>query len=266
MNELANSVQWLWAFSVLAQLVLLSILVTKGHYRKLPLLTLYVALNICQAAFLYFVYVRLGYQSVYVRKVAWMSQAATLLTQAFATTEILRLVLRPYRGIWGLAWRMLVAISSVAIVYISAAAKGDWNWALVELDRGYHLMFAIAVISCLLLMRYYSVPLFPSYKAILLGFCFFSCTMILVNTILQTIWYRQFAQYGPVWQLVTIGSFAIVQIVWVVALRKPLPATAVQPTLLPSFVYEQLSPEINLGSQRLDKQLGKLWGAEAQGR
>lgn len=166
MNELANSVQWLWAFSVLAQLVLLSILVTKGHYRKLPLLTLYVALNICQAAFLYFVYVRLGYQSVYVRKVAWMSQAATLLTQAFATTEILRLVLRPYRGIWGLAWRMLVAISSVAIVYISAAAKGDWNWALVELDRGYHLMFAIAVISCLLLMRYYSVPLFPSYKAI----------------------------------------------------------------------------------------------------
>ena len=41
----------------------------------------------------------------------WWSEAITLLARLFATVEILHLVLISYRGIWGLAWRLLAATS-----------------------------------------------------------------------------------------------------------------------------------------------------------
>src|SRR5580658_5495657 len=107
MGGLSSYVYWLWAFSVLAQLVLLVLLLFKGNYRKVAFFTTYVVLNLCQAGFLLAVYTYLGMESEPVKVVAWFSEYVTLIAAALATTEILQITLKPYQGIWGLGWRVL---------------------------------------------------------------------------------------------------------------------------------------------------------------
>jgi hypothetical protein len=70
-------------------------------------------------------------------------------------------------------------------------------------------------------------------------------------------------RYEAVWQLVTMSAFTIMQVAWAVALRKPLPARQSAVKMLPPSIYEQISPEINLGLRQLNDQLGKFWKVEA---
>ena len=102
----------------------------------------------------------------------------------FATVEILHLVLISYRGIWGLAWRLLATTSVVVLVCVGVASRGRPDLALMRADRGYHLIFAAALISCLALIRYYFIRVENAYKVLLVGFCFYSCVKILLNTVL----------------------------------------------------------------------------------
>jgi hypothetical protein len=144
-------VLWSWACSVLFQLVVLALLLLKGNFRKLPLFTTYIVLNLCQAAL---IYVMLTYwhpasDSPTNKIVSWASEAATLIVQALATTEVLRLVLNPYRGIWGLAWRILAGISTIVVIFVAIDAARNIDWAIVVADRGYHLTFASAVLAFL---------------------------------------------------------------------------------------------------------------------
>lgn len=265
MRALASSVQWVWAFSVAAQLIVLSLLVGKKHFQTLHNFTLFIALNLCQAALLFFLFY--GHSSIGRLKIAfalaWSSQAITLLAQALATTEVLRLVLGPYQSIWRLGWRLILATSILDLFLILALYHGDVNWALMMADSGYHFIFATAVIACLLLFRLYLVPISAVYKTLLAGFCFFSCVTIVVDTLLKNLFASGFQQYEALWQIVTISSFAIVQIAWAVALRKPLPVHDQAFGRLPPGTYDRLSPELNLGLRQLDEQLGKFWKVEA---
>src|SRR5271167_634150 len=154
----------LWACSVLAQLLVLALLFIKGNFRKLPYFTAYVVLNICQAGFLFFVYSHSWSNPQTSGTLAWVSECITLLAQALATTEILEITLRPYQGIWGLGWRALTVVSGIVVLLVALAAQGHWAVARwFELDRGYHLTFASALIACLLLIRYYSIPVPRAY-------------------------------------------------------------------------------------------------------
>ena len=66
-------------------------------------------------------------------------------------------------------------------------------------NRGFHLTFAVALISCLLLVRFYSIPIDPLYKALMGGFCVLSCTIVVANTLLQALFLRQFPNSGVIW-------------------------------------------------------------------
>jgi hypothetical protein len=195
MAGLVQVVQWIWAFSVAAQVVVCAMLFFRGHFRKLPVFTAFIALNICQAVFLYLVYTRFGFGSHSAKTLAWWSEAGTLFLRTLATTEVLRLVLSPYNGIWGLGWRVL-AVAFVAVFSYSAIRAGsDANWAIVLADRGFHLAFAVA---CLLLLRYYTIPVYPACKALLAGFCIYSCTVVLANTVGRTLFQHEFKRYQPI--------------------------------------------------------------------
>src|SRR5690348_16184198 len=165
MGGLPLYVEWLWACSVLAQLFLLIILFVRGNVRKIPYFSTYVALNICQAGFLLFLYSPWGPEAHTTLTLAWASESLTLLAQALATFEILGVTLRPYEGIWGLGWRALTVVSGIVVILVALATRNHWAYAQwFQLDRGYHLTFASAVIACLLLVRYYSIPVPTAYK------------------------------------------------------------------------------------------------------
>jgi hypothetical protein len=258
-------VLWLWAFSVMVQVLLLALLFLKGNFRKLPYFTFYVALNICQAGFLLFVYTHVWNDPDTPRTLAWTSECITLVVQALATTEILEITLRPYQGIWGLGWRALTVTSGIVVLLVVLAARGHWvvaRW--FELDRGYHLTFATALIACLLLVRYYSIPVPRAYKMLLGGFCFYSCAQIIVNTLLQAYFQKDFFRHAAAWQLSTMSSFVVALFVWAAALRKPLPAEDRRPASSSDADYQRLSPEINEDLRRLNEKLLRLWKLEAR--
>ncbi len=265
MSSLPHYVLLLWACSALAQLFVLVLLLSKGNFRKLHFFTAYVSLNLCQGAFLVFVYSIWGTNSATTYKLAWYSECVALLAAALATTEILRITLRQYQGIWGLVWRALAFTSILVVLLVALATRGDWATAKwFELNRGYHLTFASAVIACLLLVRYYAIQVPAALKMILGGFCLYSCTEILINTVLQSLLKKSFDVYQPIWQSSTMLSFIVVQIIWVAALCSPPPAGA-RPSAPPSdSIYKRLSPEINERLRELNEKLLRLWKLEAR--
>ncbi len=255
----------LWACSFLAQLLVLFLLFSRRSFRKLPFFGVYVTLDLLPAVFLVVVYSILGSDSGNARTLAWYSECITLLAQARATAEILKVTLRTYQGIWGLTWRVLTLTSALVVILVALLTRGAWEsekW--FELNRGYHITFATAVIACLLLVRYYSVEVPSAFKMILGGFCFYSCTEILINTVLQALLKNEFQNYQSIWQSATMLSFLGVLSIWVAALRKPLPADAQQTPPPSDSIYQRLSPEINDRLRELNEKLLRLWKLEAR--
>jgi hypothetical protein len=263
MTGLANSVLWVWGISVAIQAVVCFVLIFKGHFRKLPFFTSFVAANICQAVYMYIVYVQFGIKSGTAMWLVWLSEPAILILRTLATTEVLRLILQAYRGIWGLVWRVVAVGFGGVLLYAAIESGRNIPWALAVLDRGYHLAFAIALVAGLLLIRYYSIPVEPLYKMILAGFCFYSCTIVLANTVGQWVFLRGYLNYQPIWQFTVTTIYAGIQVAWAVEVWKAAPSEESSPALLASSLYRQISPQINERLNALNEQLSQLWGPKA---
>ena len=244
------------------QLALSGILITFQHFRRLPFFTAYIGLNVAQGLFLFAIFQYYGASSHTAVLAGWWSEAITLLARLFATLEILHLVLIPNRGIWGLAWRVIVATSLVVLIGVVAASRGDAELALMRAERGYNVIFATAVISCLGLIRYYSIRVENAYKALLVGFCFYSCVKILLSTVLYDFLYRPHSQYTFLWQILSVAPYLLVLLFWSAALTHPLPERREQQSVLPSSVYQRISPEINLQLLAINKQLMNFFKIE----
>jgi hypothetical protein len=255
-------VEILWAATFVVQLALCGILIAFGHFRRLPFFTAYVCLNVCQSLLAYPIYRHYGAYSHEASLAGWWSEAITLLARIFATVEILHVVLIAYRGIWGLAWRLLAATSVAVLIGVGVASWGDAGLALMRADRGYHLIFAAALISCLALIRYYFIRVESAYKVLLVGFCFYSCVKILLNTVLYDFLYQQHSPYASVWQTLALLPYLIIVLFWGAALVRPLPKTQKKQSVLPTSVYQRISPELNLQLQAINKQLMNFWKIE----
>ena len=245
----------LWGASFLLQLLVCGILIFRGHFRRLPFCTAYIALNICQAVLLFFIYRHFGTQSHAAYVFAWWSEAVTIVARVLATLEILHTALASCRGIWGLSWRVLGLTSLAMSLVVAVASRGDVDWALLNADRGFHLIFATAAIAALLLVRYYRISVPGVYLTLLAALCFYSCIKILLNTVLQNILYAEFLEYGAIWQIASLFSYVVVLVLWTRALRAPLPAMEPQRAVLPSAVYQRVSPQINSQLEAMNKRL-----------
>lgn len=264
MVGLTEYVRWLWGISVAIQFWLCAVLLLSGNFRRISLFTGYVIWNIVQAGVLYLTYMDFGLHSRVALEAAWISQGVAQLLRVLATTEILRIILRPYRGIWALGWRVLAAAFGVVFSLALVALGTDFRWAIVVADRGFHLAFGVALVACLLLVRYYLIPVYPAYKVLLAGFCFYSCIVVVANTTGALLSGRGNPNSQMIWQLVTIGAFAVVSALWATALRKPLPEPHQQgrpPEVKGS--YGEISTQINERLRRLDELLGRWWKLEA---
>ena len=262
MKNLDAWVSYLWAGSFVVQAVILVLLILRGYFRTLPFFTAYIVLNLLQAVFLRAIYSRYGPASNFAYACAWQSEAVTLIAKAIATVELLRLVLLSYRGIWGLAWRLLTLTCLGALIGVGITARGQGDWATMEADRGYNLIFATAVLACLALVRYYRIRVEPTYQILLAGFCFYSCIKILVNTILQGFLYHRSADYESIWQTTTVSAYVVVLAVWAVALLRPVPAAARQRATLPPSAYMQIAPEVHYQLRAINQQLMNFWKIE----
>lgn len=257
--DFSRIVSYLWAANVLVELIVCALLFIRGYFRRLPFFTAYIVLNLCQALFLYSLYqhpVANPHQNYYA---AWCSEAVTLVARLCATVEVLRLVLMHYKGIWALTWRLLAVICPLVLVFVGLASRPTEFWMVVEADRGYHLIFAVAILLCLALMHYYPIKVEPTYKTLLVGLCWYSCVKILINTLVKGFLYQQYVHYSPIWQILAISSYLAVLILWSSALANPLPAIQKRQAMLSDSVYANVSPEINRRLRTLNRELMNFW-------
>jgi hypothetical protein len=173
-------------------------------------------------------------------------------------TEIFRLVLKPYRGIWALGWRLLAVASGAVLVYAVVDAGGSVRLAIPKADRGVMLAFAVALVGLFLLVRYYSIPMQPVHKALLGGFCFYSCVAVLISTLLERIFVPQSAYHESIWNSATLVSYFAVLVVWAAALRSSLPTVEEGPSLLPGAVYNEVTPLVHARLRLLNDRLGQM--------
>jgi len=187
-------------------------------------------------------------------------QGAVICARALAVAEVCRHLLARYRGIWAMAWRILLACAALVLVYSIVAARHFWELALLAGDRGMELSIAAVVVGVLLFTRYYDVQVSAADRSLAVGFCLYSCFCVLNNTILE----HYLSRYGPLWNLLGMLAFLASLLLWTWALRKPQTETVPEETLLSPGIYQTVAPQVNLRLRLLNDQLWKIWKPEVR--
>src|SRR5437773_8714140 len=124
MLDLQTSQQVGWNLSLFLRAFLLCLLVLNRNTRSFPYFGAYLLANLTKAVVLQLAYGAWGEGSWATYCVAWGSEAVVACLRALAVAELCRRLLGHYRGIWSLAWRVLVScvVLIVAFSAIDAAS------------------------------------------------------------------------------------------------------------------------------------------------
>ncbi len=185
-------------------------------------------------------------------------QALVLCARALAVTEVCKHLLSRYRGVWALAWRVLLACAAIVLLYSGLAARHGWAFVLPKAERGLELAIAAVIVGVFLFVRYYGVEAERVDCSLAIGFCLYSCFSVLNNTILE----RFLDNYVALWNFLGMLAFLASLLLWSWTLRKPQGEALPEETLLPLGVYQSLAPQINLRLRSLNDQLCKIWKPE----
>lgn len=248
----------LWGVTFFLNAGLIALLVYRKNYRVLPFFFLYVFLNFLEAIVLFGTYQAWGFFSRKGFQIAWSAQGLVSLARAGAVAEICYLVLAKFRGVWRLAWRLLSAAAALLVaLYTAATARGSWQFAIVNLDRGLELLIATVIVLLFAFVRYYEVDVQSSIRTLAIGFFLYSDFRVLNDSILEQLW----RTYTPLWNRLGTLTFLASLLLWGWALSHKLEQTALEPPLLPEEHYHSLSLAINSHLKNLNERLGHFWDA-----
>jgi len=252
--QLSSAEYAIWLVATLLQLLLCGLVFVRKLHRRLPLFTLYILLVTARTVLLWWAYHQLGRASSAVFEFYWLSEAALVTARGAAIGELCWVTLRPFAGVWALAWRLLAGLALMLVVFAGLAARQDTQWIHSMVLRGQRgvEVAAIAVLVVLLAVcRYYGVRIEPLVRSLALGFGFYSAVQVANNSALQQ-WFNSFF---PFWNLIRMTSYDFALAIWCLALRKPIPASQPAPVLLEPRVYEQLAPQVTFRLRELNSRL-----------
>ncbi len=251
MAEIHTFERVLWGFTVFLKAALVILLLYRKNYRAFPLFFVYALLNSLQSAALFESYRMWGFRSGTSMQMAWGTQGLVTLARAVAVAEICHQILAKFSGIWGLAWRLLLAAAAFISLYAWAVSRGSWPFAILNLDRGLELAMATVIVLLFVFARYYEVGAEPAARTVAIGFLLYSCFRVLNDTILEGWLHR----YATLWNLLGTLSFLASMLLWTWAFRRTQPATTFETELVPEDLYRTLAPEINARLRELNEQL-----------
>jgi hypothetical protein len=243
----------LWIAGSLLEVAVCAAALRRRLYLRLPIFTSYLALLLARGCSLWLVYLRAGYTSHVAFYYFWLTQAILLITRGAAVAEIAWLALREYRGIWALARRLLYGTALLLLFNAVRDAYGN-TYRIAPLiltaERDLELTVAAALLTLFLLSAYYRIRLEQTPKMVGLGLYFYSTVQVLNNSLMK----NSFPQFHW-WSGIRVLSFQITLVIWWLALRKPQPASAPTPALLPQQIYDELTPLVNDRLRALDRLL-----------
>lgn len=255
--QLPPSEYVLWMVTTLLKLSVCALAIRRELFKYLPLFTTYLALTTARELLFWWIYHAFGYHSVIAFYAFWISQAILLVGRAAAVAELAWRALREYRGIWALAWRVLCGIALFLLLDAALGTRGSVSRLaafIVTAERGLELAVVGILVILLGICRYYRIPLGPVQRIVALGLGCYSAIQVLNNSFLR----EWLTSYFPVWNEVRMVSFQMALMLWLVALRKPVPDTAPAPALLPQKIYDEISPQINYRLRVLNQRLQEI--------
>jgi hypothetical protein len=249
--------------------ILLCVLVyARNLPRRLPFFTSYVTVIAASTFGIQLVYRQFGFRSVASYNAAWIVTGVHIVVRGLAVAELCRHELRGYRGIWALTWR---ALAILAVFFLGHAAIDAWGQAGgiaiygLTLERDIAISSIAIILALLLIRNYYGLALEPLFTWIAIGILIVSIVDTMNDTTLKSrftgpLLYWFFSRYSSswaglksqvesanaLWSTIRTSGFVVSMSIWCYALRKPLPAPAKGPVLLPAEVYRELSPALNL--------------------
>ncbi len=260
MNEIVAFDKVLWGLNVCLQAGLLVLLLDRKNHRIFPFFFGYLLIAFLQNVVTMVSYRIWGFSSSNAVRIAWETQGLVILGRALAVAEICRRVLERYRGIWALAWRMLVGSAVLVLLYSLAVASFEWQLLVLNADRGLELTITVVLVTLFLFARYYEVAIEPAVRSLAIGFFLYSCFAVLNDTILES-WKHRYATH---WNLAGMLAYLASLLLWNWAVRERQPEITVGPVLLSQGVYQNLAPEINLRLRLLNEHLHQILRPEAK--
>jgi hypothetical protein len=244
----------LGAASLLLEVGVCAYALRRRLYLRLPWFTAYLTLLVGHTLLVWFLYLGGGYDSRLTFYCYWATQGLLLAARAAAVAEIARRALHGYCGVWALGWRLLCGVALLLLAHAAVDARGNSAWIatfLVTAERDLELAVVGVLVLLLAICRYYGIRLEPVQQMVALGMGFYSALQVFNNSVLQA-W---LPGYFQVWNDIRMVSFQAALVIWLLALRRPLPALAPAPALLPQEVYDELSPQLNYRLRILNQRL-----------
>jgi hypothetical protein len=261
LREISQFQQILWILISGVATLLLVLLTVRKNYRIFPAFSLYILLNLSLGIAVFFVYRRWGFSSQTAMLFAWGMQGLVLCARALAVAEVCRHVLSRYRGVWGLAWRVLVVCAALVVLYSTIGGRHDFGFVLPKAERSLELAMATVIVALFLFVRYYGVEAGFADRSVAVGFCLYSCFVVLNNTILE----RFLDNYAALWTFLEMVAFLASLLLWSWAVWEKLPEKATEPEMLADGVYGEMAPEINLRLRVLNENLEQFWNPRRKG-
>jgi hypothetical protein len=260
--------------------VLCVIVFARSVQRVLPFFAIYACALLAHTIGMWIVYQTFGFHALAGYYCYWISLLLNAGARSLAIGELCRYKLRAYQGIWGLVWRVLAGVSMFFLLHAAIDILGQPNRLAIyslTLDRDLDIT-SVAILAVLLLVHnYYGLSLEPLQRKIATGICLVCAVDVIGDTILKSLftgslfpvfvanhtplWFtlqRQFERAEGIWGSVHLFCFMAAMGIWCYALRKPVPAPAKAPELLPAEVYRDLSPAINLRLSAFNDRLVEL--------
>ncbi len=247
----------LWVSGTVLEFLLVTLAIRQGLFRRLPVFAAYLLLVALHEIGWWSIVHTLGYAARPTFYFYWVSQTLLVSARALVIAELCQSILASYRGVWALAWRILLFIASVLLGAAAWIAFGNTSWItlfILTAERGLEIAAVGILIALLLISRYYQIRLQPLQRLIALGLGCYSAVQILNNSFM-----REFlGHYFDWWGWVRVTSFQVALILWLLALRKPLPAATPSPFLLPQEIYDQVTPQVSYRLRALNDRLTEI--------
>lgn len=259
MVEIVHVQNLLWAASAAGKTVLLTTLAVRKNYRVYPTFFVYLLTSLTHDAVTFVAYQRWGFDSLTAWQISWAWEAVVVCARALAVAELCRHLLARYRGVWALAWRLLLTCAVMVLIFSLIIGKHQWDLAVHSASRGLDLAIAASIVGLFLFIKFYDVKTGSTDRILAVGFFLYSCFGVLNNTLLEH-WLNR---YSDLWNLLGLLTFLFSLSLWTWAVRLPQGVPAREKVLLPEIVYSAIGSEVNLRLHLLNESLSHFWNAKA---
>lgn len=252
----------LWFSTFLLECVVCFLAFRRRLYLQLRVFSAYLAMLVLREVFLYWAYHVFGYSSRFVFYAFWLTQAIVLLLRAGSIAEIIWKASRAYPGFRTIAGWLIALASSLLVGRASwVVVHNVMNAPVLILGVEHHVEFTAAVVLFLLFVLWirYDVPLRQHEKLIAIGLFAYSVIQEVNDAVAQH-WVGPYFHWRD---RIRVVCFMVVLIVWIAALKKPLPAPMTKPAPAP---VSEVREYMHYGAALLEslyrslRKFRKTWG------